>query len=945
MGTYACKQLRCASAILAACALSLLMTSAPGFALAATDSATTSAVPRTVRVGLPESGVMDGDSSGSESTVFMEDYVQAVAQYANWNCEYVEGSWEECLQRLKSGDIDVLLEVSKTDERQANMDFSDSAMGTEVCYLYGKDDGGSSYGDYAAFDGMTVGCETGGAAIESLRELGADKGFRFTAKEYDTGAAMFAALDVGELDGVATSSFYEAPDGYAVLAECSPSPVYIATCKADPSLKVQLDAGMTQLLKYNPGFNNDIYELYFGSTSMKSEEYTRQELDYLHTNPVVDVYYESDWPPFEIGRNGDVGGITPDVVRAIGEDTGITFRFIDSASTQAIYEEANGASADTVMAVSYDYLWANNHDLLVTQPYITGTAMRVTKDSDVIPKTVAVVAGGYLAHRVADEFPDLEPIPYQTFQECMDAVSQGAADCLFLNFYQANYYRSMSSYEDYQYRPVSTIQQGISLGVEKGSNQLLLGILSKSLRRISADTLQNIVSENLVQSEPVTLPLLIKRYPVQTATQIGLLGLLLGIAIIMGATARLRKRENRALEAAEREAEAANRAKSEFLSRMSHDIRTPLNGIVGMTYLAKQQNHSEQVDDCLNKIDMSSQYLASLVNDVLDMAKAENGKIELHPEPYEQSELRSYLDAVVAPLCAAKGQKFVQDIQIPADTVPMLDKLRTNQILFNLLSNAVKYTPSDGAIQCSVAATPRADGKLAIRIRVADNGIGMGEEFRESLFQPFTREQRPGTEAIGGTGLGLSIVKSLVDALNGTINVESRVDGGTTFTIDFITGSVAAAKRADGGGAAEADDGADDAVLAGKRILVCEDNRINSEIVQELLAEKGMTVDAAYDGHEGLGCFAASDVGYYAAVLMDVRMPNMNGLEAARAIRALERPDAKTVPIIAMSADAFADDVQRCLDAGMNAHIAKPAEPAVLFKMLSEKIGKASQRR
>ncbi len=382
-------------------------------------------------------------------------------------------------------------------------------------------------------------------------------------------------------------------------------------------------------------------------------------------------------------------------------------------------------------------------------------------------------------------------------------------------------------------------------------------------------------------------------------------------------------------------AKKANEAKSDFLSRMSHDIRTPLNGIIGMSYLAKEQDNPARTADCLKKIDTSSKFLLSLINDILDLTKAENDKIELHPEPYVPRDFYEYLDAVFQPQCGAKGQKLIVLANPPQDVYPVFDKLRINQILFNLLSNAVKYTPEGGTITYwDQFSPPDQNGRLSVVFQISDTGIGMSDDFQQHLFEPFTQEGRAGISASGGSGLGLAIAKELIDLMGGEVSFRSEPGKGTSFTVRLTADSVPApaaqaARPLNGEAQALAD-------LVGIHVLLCEDQPLNQEIAKALLAEKKMLVTVAENGRAGLDLFRLSPPHYYQLILMDIRMPVMNGYETAKAIRMLERPDAGEVPILAMTADAFADDVQKCLDAGMNGHVAKPIEPERLFAALQK---------
>jgi signal transduction histidine kinase len=389
------------------------------------------------------------------------------------------------------------------------------------------------------------------------------------------------------------------------------------------------------------------------------------------------------------------------------------------------------------------------------------------------------------------------------------------------------------------------------------------------------------------------------------------------------------------LKSALEKAELASKAKTEFLSRMSHDIRTPLNGIIGMTYLMQEMKLPQPAEDSLEKISVSSKFLLGIINDILDMTKMESRKVELNLEPYLYEDFVEYIDAVIRPLCGEKHQTLILDTDPIAGYVPLIDIKKLNRIYFNLLSNAVKYTPEGGTITLKILEKQIEADKVRFAVSVSDTGIGISPAFQKHLFEPFTQENRSDISDNRGTGLGLAIVKQLVDAFGGTIEVQSVPGKGTCFTVR-ITSSVV--KKAEVAAKKERDKGRcreEYTALAGKNILLCEDHPLNQEIARTLLEEKNMKVKIAKDGQAGLDAFLQSGLNEFDCILMDIRMPVLDGIEAAEAIRRSRRADAATIPIIAMTADAFSDDVQRCLDAGMNGHIAKPIEPQKLFDTLA----------
>ena len=367
---------------------------------------------------------------------------------------------------------------------------------------------------------------------------------------------------------------------------------------------------------------------------------------------------------------------------------------------------------------------------------------------------------------------------------------------------------------------------------------------------------------------------------------------------------------------------------------MSHDIRTPLNGIIGMTHIAGKQSNPSETAACLEKIDTSSKFLLGLVNEILDMSKAESGKMELHPEPYYMDDFKSYMDAVIRPLCDGKNQKLIFRTQIIGTVVPVMDILRTNQIYFNLLSNAVKYTQEGGEICVTLQETLLPGRKVHIFVSIEDNGIGMSEGFQKVLFDPFTQEHRSDNSEMRGTGLGLAIVKKVIDAMGGKISVRSQIGKGSEFSFEIDCDYIECDNNRPRDRTRIQGDSLQ--ILSGKHILLCEDHPLNQEIAKSLLAEKGMLVDIAENGETGVKHFSHSAVFFYDAILMDIRMPVMDGREAARRIRALSRPDAAGIPIIAMTADAFDESLQEAMKAGMDGYVIKPVEPEKLYSVLAD---------
>ena len=396
------------------------------------------------------------------------------------------------------------------------------------------------------------------------------------------------------------------------------------------------------------------------------------------------------------------------------------------------------------------------------------------------------------------------------------------------------------------------------------------------------------------------------------------------------------KRKQEQLERAREAAERANSAKSEFLSRMSHEMRTPMNAITGLLALAEQEvGNPDAMRDYLEKIEVSSHYLLNLINDVLDMSKIESGELKLRPEICNYQIFAEETAAMIRPLCEQKNITFLEENQ-KVEAVLYTDKLRFKQVLMNILSNAVKFTPEGGTIYFRSRAVIK-DGFLSADYEIADTGIGISHKFQETMFCPFTQEQREIVAATQGTGLGLAIAKAVVDQLGGNMRVLSDTNQGTQFFIHVKFPLAEPGKRIPG---VERRRHKRAVSLRGKRVLLVEDHPLNQLIAKRILQNSGVEVFTADNGAECLKVLSESQNGYFDAVLMDIRMPVMDGLTATEKIRAMERKDCREVPIIAMTANAFEEDVKRTKEAGMNAHLAKPIEPALMLETLADCIAK-----
>lgn len=907
---------------------------------------------RTVRIGYtPHPGFMEQARDGSVHGLGVE-YFTEVAKYTGWNIVYQAGSRSQLATQLQQGTIDLFVPVMKTSDRAGKLyDYPLHAMGTAVSGLYVPEkDMHIYFDDFAHMQGMRVGVTPGSFQTIAAQDYARAHNFTFTEVPFANYKEALSALDQHQVDTVALSSLYHVK-GYRAVARTTYAPYYVVAKKnSDGSLLQALDDAVEQISFEHSDFFSNLFEKYYGRDSgYTSVSLTRQEADYLATNPDIRIGCYTDWYPLVYqDKDGAVKGILIDVLGLIEKKSGLKFTYVpikvDSAIT-ALKDKVQ--DIDLFIAVVATKARLQDKSLVLSQGYITnnrafagrkGETFDITKHYKVaIPENIKGSATF-----LNDNYPQFEISYLPTLEDCLQAVLNGKADTAFQNSYIMGAMLQHPEFDNLAIWDVSR-QMGdyFYLAGRSDMEPLLMSILNKYIDALSTDDVQAITHKHTSNiAVDYTLADLLHKYAltIKIATVLLLLILALVTAGILAnkrhiATLNTRNQE---LGNAIKQANLASRAKSDFLSRMSHELRTPINVITGMTQIARKNiGDSHSVGDSLTEIEQASQMLLSVINDVLDMSAIEQQQMKVAELPLDMNQMLEPIITIYNRQCQLKAinLKVIKEL----DSLPPLlgDGKRVTQIILNLLSNAFKFTPRNGTITLSILKQRLIGDRQYLRFSVTDTGIGMSQEFKERLFKPFEQESAATFEKYGGSGLGLSITQNLVKLMDGDITATSKEGQGTTFIVN-LPFKVAPTVAPSAAAPLEPKDILPPCSLQGKHLLLAEDNIINQKVVLGLLKDTGATISTADNGQLALELFQKSAPHAFDLILMDIQMPILNGYEAAQKIRSCGREDSATIPIIALSANAFAEDVSKSLAAGMNGHIAKPIDLKQMYTILAK---------
>ena len=930
-------------------ALLLLFSAGQRTALAAADNGQ-----RLVHVGFFRLGGYHNMSSSGEKSGYGYEFLQMIAGYANFKYIYVgyQKPWADMLRMLSNGEIDMLTYAPKLPEYEKSFDFSKHSVATSAALLTAPASSTVfAAHDYQAFNGMRVGMLRTADRKAALDACAAQKDISYTPVYYDDFESMQAALKAGKDIDAMVSEEMRLLSGEVVIDRFGNRDLYVMVKKGNAQLLGTIDEAIRRLDAANPGWAAVLQSKYFFSEYSAELPVTLSESRYIKglvaQGRKLKVIFNPARYPMCYVENGKAAGVLVEIFKQIAASYGLPYEFIRANGIDEYNRLRERAQADIVLDFSHSTDEAEILGYRLTSAYTNSSCSVITaRNFAGTPQTAAIISGSSTFNNIAKKYnPRVRILNFSTFGACIDAVKTGAADSTYVYSSTAQICALQDYRDKIKVKQLNDQTIEFRLAVNAKADMLLYGLLNKATRNFSSAETEKILNTYLLNARQdyTFLDYLANNPLMMMSASLLLLLVLFSFILVQKKNARKLTASNNALneshaalENALTAANAASAAKTKFLSQMSHDIRTPLNGIIGMTKIAADNlQDPARAADALGKISQSSDHLLTLINDILDLSRIESGKMTI---THEQADLRVMISQCVDILNSSvinRNLEIVTQIAPIEKPLVLTDALHVRQILINIISNAVKFTPDGGKITFKEDCRQDQNGKkLLARFEVTDTGIGMSEDFQKHIYEAFTQADAYSARTqFRGSGLGMSIVRQFVDMLGGNIRIRSKLGAGTSVVVElpFEIDRGANAQETE----SQADSGAAQASFAGARVLLAEDNEINMEIARVLLENLGIIVDQAEDGKIAVEKFKSSAVDAYQCILMDVMMPNMNGYEATRAIRALDRPDAATVPIIAMTANAFTEDVKAALDSGMNAHIAKPVDLEVLAKTLA----------
>ncbi len=890
------------------------------------------------------------------------EFLQLIARYNNWKYEYVgfDNSYSDCLGLLEEGEVDIVTSVSKTADREELFLFSEKDIGTNSTIFTVK--AGNTRvekGNYSTYNGLRIGMLANNSKNATFEAFAGEHGFSYVAVYRESDSELSALLESGEVDGIVTGSLRVMGNEW-LIESLSPQPFYVCVNKQNAALMDKVNAAIDTLDLAEPDWRNVLHDEYYstdesGNIIMSAEE--REYIRSLAGQDKLKVLMNPDRKPYSYFKNGtEAAGIFPAIFEKMTENVDLPYEFVPVKDRAEYYEKRNSDEIDLVIDFNDDLSLAESGGYKITDVYYTTThTMIKRRDLKGDPKKFATQKfadnpfSDYLAKYVGG---DTEVVRYDSLDESVEAVKKGECDATITLSYVAEQYIWNDDRNVLTSELIGETSSAYTIGVNSARcNFLLLSILNKCVTGMSRSARSSIVTEQISEFRPTAdtgLITLLRRNPGYIVLLVsGVLLLIFAIAMLVVRTLNQRKLQRKVAEATSKlqaqteelsaalhAADAANRSKTTFLNNMSHDIRTPMNAIIGFTALATTHlDNRERALDYLTKISQASNHLLSLINDVLDMSRIESGKVHIEDRPENLADILQGLRNIIQSDIHAKHLELFIDTVDVANEEVYCDKLRLNQILLNLTSNAIKFTKTGGSVFIKVVQKEsRKEGYGTYEFSVRDTGIGMSPEFAKTVFDPFTRERNSTVSGIQGTGLGMAITKNIVDIMGGTIKVESEQGVGTEFVVTlelkFTDSEPEQLSLAE---------------LNGLYSLVVDDDLVSCQSVSKMLRQIGMHAEWTVTGKEAVvRTKEAIELGHpFEVYIIDWAMPDMDGIATVKQIRTLIGDSS---PIILMSAYDWADIEQDARKAGVTGFISKPLFASDLHRALEKSLGKSSPK-
>lgn len=887
---------------------------------------------RTLKVAFPElDGISETDQYGRH-TGLLVDYLNEIAKYTDWEYEYLPVDNEDLVPNFLDGEYDLMGGTFYSPGYEEYFAYPDYNTGRSRAALLCRQDDESLRGyDLNTLNGKTIGVyEKATDKIAYLQEFLNSNQLDCELKYYtheDMGGTsnLYRQLRDGEVD-MLMGNDQELTGEFRLVTSFQAQPYYIVTTVGNNEILDQLNEALQHILESTPNFAEKTYNNNFPDVKLADVQLNDKEMNYIEQKRTVTVAVPANWHPIysDDHTSDQQQGLLTELLEEISRFTGLKFSYKVADNYIDSIQMVQQGEADIAGSFLEGEEQAFSYGLALSQPYINlnNAILKNKKASYPGPG----LSCGILEGRSLPADFEAEHIQcFKTVQDMIDAVNSGEVDYIYGVSFMLE-----QELQRHRYLNVQSVSQAISntyaaLAIARPAQPELLTILNKAIGNISADEINAMLNRNLVSAGYTTMSLqdMIYANPIAVLLIFGLILIWCAAGVLLF----IKSRMNSTLMKSQLEAaEAKSKAKSEFLSQMSHEIRTPMNAIVGLTDLASvEQDVPPVLREKLNKIRSSSKYLLSLINDILDMSRIENGKITVEKKNFSVSIVLEEIRAMMEIQAEQKGIQFQAVCKIKHEWL-VGDAVRLRQILINLLSNAIKFTPEGGKVYLYVEEKSDDGEKAKYYFCVRDTGVGISRDDQERIFVAF-EQVVSFVSYSAGTGLGLPISRSFARMMGGDLKVKSEPGKGSEFymTLSFPLGEAQALF-----GNAEVPKKPN---LTGMRILLVEDNDLNAEIAQALLEMQGIIVQRAANGQKAVEMFCSSEPEEFDAILMDIRMPVMDGHEAAREIRASGRPDAD-IPIIAMTANSFMEDKEAARASGMNEFVSKPIEPERLFLVL-----------